>query len=147
MTPWLEPQQQRSWRALVDGAGRLVTHLDRHLRGAHGLSLAEYEVLVRLSELSDHQVHMSELAAGLSHSRARLSQTVDRLARAGLVTRRPCPQDRRGVHAALTPSGADALRAAAADHVREVRRLVIDVLSDAELATVGTAMDKVRAAV
>ena len=147
MTPWLEPEQQRSWRALVDGAGRLVAHLDRHLRDSHGLSLAEYEVLVRLTELSDHEVHMSELAEGVSHSRARVSQTVDRLARAGLVTRHPCPQDRRGVHAALTPRGVDALAAAAEDHVREVRRLVIDVLSPGELTTVGTAMDKVRAAV
>ncbi len=87
---------------------------------------------------------MSELAAEVSHSRARLSQTIDRLARADLVRRETYPEDRRGVQAALTERGAEVLAAAARDHVQEVRRLVVDVLSEDELSTVGSAMAKVR---
>ncbi|GLZ40201.1 MarR family transcriptional regulator [Actinokineospora sp. NBRC 105648] len=143
VTPWLDPEQQRSWRALVEGAGQLLARVDRHLRDTHGLTLAEYEILVRLSE---GHAHMSELATQVSHSRARLSQTVDRLVRAGLVERSPCPEDRRGVHATLTERGAGTLAAAARDHVLEVRRLVVDVLSADELTAVGTAMAKVAAA-
>ncbi|MDQ3579191.1 MAG: MarR family transcriptional regulator [Actinomycetota bacterium] len=144
MTPWLSPTQQSSWRALVEGAGQLLARVDRHLRDTHGLSLAEYEILVRLSEQPRTRARMSELAAEVSHSRARLSQTIDRLARADLVRRETYPEDRRGVQAALTERGAEVLAAAARDHVQEVRRLVVDVLSEDELSTVGSAMAKVR---
>ncbi|WP_026426108.1 MarR family winged helix-turn-helix transcriptional regulator [Actinokineospora inagensis] len=141
MTPWLDPAQQRSWRALVEGAGQLLARVDRHLRDAHGLTLAEYEILVRLSE---GHLHMSELADQVSHSRARVTQTVDRLVRADLVRRSPCPEDRRGVHAALTDRGRAVLDTAARDHVLEVRRLVIDVLDPDELTALGSAMAKIR---
>ncbi len=141
MTPWLDPAQQQSWRALVEGAGRLLAQLDRHLRDTTGLSLAEYEILVQLAE---GHAHMSELADRVSHSRARLSQTVDRLVRAGSVSRSTCPDDRRAVHAELTEQGATTLAAAAREHLPEARRLVVDVLSPAELAAVGAAMAKVR---
>ncbi|WP_211222303.1 MarR family winged helix-turn-helix transcriptional regulator [Actinokineospora enzanensis] len=143
MTPWLNPAQQRSWRALVEGAGQLLARIDRHLRDTHGLTLAEYEILVRLSE---GHLHMSELAARVSHSRARVTQTVDRLVRADLVTRSACPEDRRGVHASLTARGQEVLGAAARDHVLEVRRLVVDLLSADELTALGSAMAKIRAA-
>ncbi|GLW95096.1 MarR family winged helix-turn-helix transcriptional regulator [Actinokineospora globicatena] len=143
MTPWLDAAQQRDWRALVEGAGLLLARVDKHLRDTHGLTLAEYEILVHLSE---GHLHMSELATQVSHSRARVTQTVDRLVRAGLVSRAPCPQDRRGVHAALTDPGRARLEAAARDHVLEVRRLVVDVLAPDELAAVGSALAKVRAA-
>ncbi|PPK70964.1 DNA-binding MarR family transcriptional regulator [Actinokineospora auranticolor] len=117
--------------------------MDRHLRDTHGLTLAEYEILVHLSE---GHLHMSELAAQVSHSRARVTQTVDRMVRADLVVRSACPEDRRGVHASLTDKGRAVLEAAARDHVLEVRRLVVDVLSPDELTSVGAAMSKIRTA-
>ena len=47
---WLDAEQQRSWRALVMGMTLLIDRLDDDLRRGHGLSLTEYEILVRLSE-------------------------------------------------------------------------------------------------
>ena len=47
---WLDQEQQRAWRAFLVGSTLLMDRLDRQLREQHGLSLPEYEILVRLSE-------------------------------------------------------------------------------------------------
>src|SRR5690349_21845448 len=47
---WLSEGELRVWRALVVATGSLMASLDAELQAEHGLSLAEYEVLVGLSE-------------------------------------------------------------------------------------------------
>jgi DNA-binding MarR family transcriptional regulator len=49
-------------------------------------------------------------------------QLVDRLAKAGLVERRPSLEDRRSVHVDLTPEGAALLSELAAKHLQEMLR-------------------------
>ena len=141
--PWLSVDQQRHWRAVVTGTARLTEALTRQLERDAGLSLSEYEILVRLSESTDRTMRMSELAVAVVHSRSRLTHAVGRLENRGLVERRPCPDDRRGVNCAMTDQGYETLAAAAPGHVREVRAQLVDVLTDAELAALGAAMDKV----
>ncbi|MEI2820081.1 MAG: hypothetical protein V9E81_07595 [Marmoricola sp.] len=53
---WLTPAQQKAWRSYLVGSQLLWERLDRDLKTAHGLSLAEYEVMVRLSEAPDGSV-------------------------------------------------------------------------------------------
>src|SRR5665811_156063 len=65
-TPWLDAGQQRSWRSFLGGSTVLNDQLDRDLHAKHGLSLTEYEILVRLSEAEDRQVRMAELAAAVA---------------------------------------------------------------------------------
>ena len=84
---WLSTEQQHAWRAYLVGTTLLMDRLDRDLRASHDISLPEYEVLVRLSESPDHRVRMATLADSLSHSRSRVTHTVTRLERAGLVER------------------------------------------------------------
>jgi DNA-binding MarR family transcriptional regulator len=84
---WLDPDQQRSWRAYLVGTTLLMDRLDRDLRENHDLSMPEYEILVRLSEAPDRRMRMAELAGSVSHSRSRITHTVARLEKAGLVTR------------------------------------------------------------
>ena len=48
-THWLDADQQRSWRALLLGMTLLMDRLDDELDEAFDLSMAEYEILVRLS--------------------------------------------------------------------------------------------------
>ena len=114
---WLDAAQQRDWRAYVEGSVRLTDVLDRDLKVKHGLSMAEYEILVRLSEAPDHRLRMAELAEYASQSRSRLSHTVSRLECKGLVARGTCGADKRGVNAELTEEGF-ALLAKAADRPR-----------------------------
>lgn len=145
-TPWLDAEQQRSWRAFLGGTTVLNERLDRDLRTQHGLSLPEYEVLVRLSESPDSQVRMAELAAALAYSRSRITHTIARLERSDLVERVACDADGRGVSAALTDVGRKALEAAAHTHVRGVRDYFVAMTQDDELAIIGAVFERVRTA-
>lgn len=142
-TPWLSPDQQRAWRSILGGVTVLMDTLDRDLRSRHDLSLAEYEILVRLSEADGRTIRMAELAAALAHSRSRVTHTIARLERDGLVTRSAAGDDRRGVNAVMTEAGFDALSKAAHTHVRGVHDYLIAQTTDEELQTIGVTMQKV----
>lgn len=141
--PWLEEEEQHAWRAYLVGTTLLMDRLDRDLRDNHDLSLPEYEILVRLSEAEDRRMRMAVLADSLSHSRSRVTHTVSRMERAGLVTRDPCLADGRGVEAVLTDRGFDVLAEAAETHVRGVRELLVDLASPDDFAAVGRVFDAV----
>ena len=134
---WLEPRQQRIWRTYLTGTTLLSERLDRDLREAHDLSLPEYEVLVRLSESPDRRLRMAELATSLHHSRSRITHTVARLEREGLVRRASCATDRRGVLAELTDGGYARLVESAPTHVGGVRDHLVDVADAEDFAAVG----------
>src|SRR3954451_22322167 len=136
---WLDAVQQRDWRAYVEGSVRLTDLLDRDLKAKHGLTMAEYEILVRLSEAPDRRLRMAELAEYASQSRSRLSHTVSRLECKGLVRRGTCGEDKRGVVAELTDEGFALLDRAAQDHVTAVREYFIDVVDPADLEAIGRA--------
>ena len=140
MTQWLSAEQQRHWRAYIAATTLLQERLSRELQAAHGLTMADYEILVRLSEAPDRRLRMSQLASFTLASRSRLSHQVDRLERAGLVEREPCESDRRGANAVLTEHGWKTLVAAAPTHVEGVRAHLVDQLTDREFAAVGKAM-------
>ena len=86
---------------------------------------------------------MSALAEFLALSRSRLTHTVDRMEKRGLVVRTPVPGDRRGVNCVMTDAGYAALVDAAPGHVTAVRRLLVDALTDEEFMVLGRAMAKV----
>jgi DNA-binding MarR family transcriptional regulator len=126
---WLDPDELRTWRGFVEAAQLLFDRLDRQLQRDAGLSHADYELLVRLSEADGQRMRMSELAEQTLFSRSRLSHAIARLEQPGWVRREGCPSDRRGTFAVLTPEGRRVLEAAAPGHVAAVRRHVFDQLS------------------
>jgi DNA-binding MarR family transcriptional regulator len=140
---WLTTDEQRSWRAFLRGTHKLFDHLESELRTAHGLSGDDYEVLVALSEGPPEGIRMSVLAENALMSRSRLTYTVDRMERDGLLERVACPEDGRGLRAALTRKGQKLLETAAVTHVEGVRRWLLDVLTEREFNTVGTAFARV----
>jgi DNA-binding MarR family transcriptional regulator len=141
-TRWLDASQQRSWRALVMGTTLLFDRLDDDLRRAHDISLVEYEILVRLSE-RDGQMRMAALADALAHSRSRVTHTVTRMEKAGLVQRSSSPDDGRGILCTLTGPGHDLLVRAAPTHVAGVRAHLVDLASDDDFAALGRVMNAV----
>jgi DNA-binding MarR family transcriptional regulator len=140
---WLDAAQQRAWRAYLVGSTLLMDRLDRDLREAHDLSLPEYEILVRLSEAPERRLRMAALADSLSHSRSRVTHTVSRMEREGLVDRVACLSDGRGVEAHLTDKGFALLETAAHTHVRGVREYLVTLASDEDFAAVGRVFDAV----
>ncbi len=141
-TRWLDAEEQRAWRSYL----RAVRLLDEELRRGleeHGLSHPEYEILVRLSEHADHVMRMSELAASVVSSRSRLTHTVARLEREGLVVRRACTRDGRGVECVLTDQGMTTLEAAAHTHVEQVRTHLLDAMTREQFLALGEALGQV----
>jgi DNA-binding MarR family transcriptional regulator len=133
MTRWLDPDEQRTWRAYLTASRVLMDTLDRELQREAGMPHAYYEILVQLSEAPGRQLRMSELAQAAGSSRSRLSHAVARLEAAGWVRREECPTDRRGQIAVLTDEGFATLAAAAPGHVEGVRRHLFDALSPAQV--------------
>ena len=131
---WLTADEQRAWRAFLEATQRLFDDLDRQLQREAGLSQADYEVLVRLSETPERRMRMSELADRALFSRSRLSHAVTRLEQEGLLKREACETDRRGTFAVLTEEGMERLRAVAPGHVATVRRLLFDGLTAEQVA-------------
>lgn len=140
---WLNAEQQHAWRAYLVGTTLLMDRLDRDLREHHDLSLPEYEILVRLSEQPTGRLRMAVLADSMSHSRSRVTHTVTRLERVGLVVRDACLSDGRGVEAALTDQGRATLERAAVTHVSGVREFLVDLADEEDFAAVGRVFDAV----
>lgn len=130
---WLGPGERQAWLALVGLLVRLPSALDAQLQRDAGLSHFEYQVLAGLSEAPERTMRMSELAVFAEGSLPRLSQVVGRLERRGWVSRGPDPADGRCTLASLTDEGWAKVAQTAPGHVEEVRRLVFDQLTSAQI--------------
>jgi DNA-binding MarR family transcriptional regulator len=144
MSQWLTDDQQRAWRGLVQMTSRLDARLNRELQQSSGLSLADYEVLVLLTEAPDGRLRMFELAEDLQWEQSRLSHHLARMQRRGLVAREECTTDRRGAFVVLTDAGRGAIESVAPAHVALVRRLVFEGLSDEQVAMLESFVTRVR---
>lgn len=142
---WLDDTEASAWRGLWVMSHLLFDRLGRELQRRSGLSLAEYDILVRLSAVAGERIRMSELAEQTLASRSCLSHQVGRLEAAGLVRREACPTDRRGAFAVLTPKGHRVLEAAAPGHVQDVRAYLIDALTREQLTQLATIAHAVEA--
>lgn len=133
----------RAWRAYIVGTELMRQQLHRELQANHGMTIADYEVLVQLSERDGGRMRMTQLAGRVASSKSRLSHQIARMERAGLVRRVECPDDARGVLAELTELGMARLREAAPTHVTGVREHLINLLSAEEQATLATMFERV----
>jgi DNA-binding MarR family transcriptional regulator len=140
---WLDESQQQSWRALMMGITLLLDRLDADLRRGFDISLAEYEILVRLSERPQRQLRMAQLADAMAHSRSRVTHTVKRMEKAGLVQRADSTEDGRGVVCAMTDEGYHLLERMAPTHVGGVRDYLVDLASSEDFTALGRVMNAV----
>ena len=140
---WLTAEEQRAWRGWLALSGLLQSQVGSDLLSETGLSTADYQVLVNLSEAPDRRLRMTELASRIDWSKSRLSHQFARMEARGLVKREECPSDARGAFAVLTDQGMDEIVRAAPFHVESVRRHFIDLLEPSELRMVETIAAKV----
>src|ERR1700712_3612907 len=126
MPQWLTDDEQRAWRRLLQMTSRLAARLNRDLQQSSGLSLADYDVLVLLTERPDGRLRVFEIADDLQWEQSRVSPHLARMERRGEGAREDCTTDRRGAFVVLTAAGRDAIEKAAPEHVATVRQLVFD---------------------
>jgi DNA-binding MarR family transcriptional regulator len=140
---WLDEREARAWRAYNRMRVQLSAQLNRRLLRDAGLSLADYEVLVNLSDAPDGRLRAFQLGDAVKWEKSRLSHHLTRMQRRGLVRREGCATDGRGAFIALTDDGRAAIERAAPKHVEDVRRAFVDVLTPAQL----DALDEISRAV
>lgn len=145
-TPWLDGEEMRIWLGFLEASGRVDVMLDESLKVAAGLTMDDYDVLVHLSAAEGHRLRMSDLSERLLHSQSRVTQRIDRLASRGLVYREKSVDDRRGIYACLTNEGFDLIKELAPGHLRDVRRLLIDLIEPHERAVIADVLERVVAA-
>jgi DNA-binding MarR family transcriptional regulator len=133
-TDWLDDRQQRSWRRFVAVQRRLPARLGRHLQRDSGLSPADYEILVNLSEAPHGRLRAFEIGRATQWEKSRLSHHLSRMAQRGLVERKTCAADTRYADIVLTEAGRAAIEHAAVLHVAHVRRYFVDALTADQLA-------------
>ncbi|MEV0177527.1 MarR family transcriptional regulator [Streptomyces sp. NPDC050803] len=133
-TRWLNPEEQRAWRAYIGAAHLLEDALDRQLQQEAGMPHLYYSILATLSEAPERRLRMTDLAEQLKITRSRLTYGVTRLEKDGMVRREACQWDKRGSIAVLTEDGMAVLEQAAPGHVETVRSHLFDRLSPEQVA-------------
>jgi DNA-binding MarR family transcriptional regulator len=140
---WLTKREMAAWGGFMTMRFKLLSHLGRELQRQTGLSEADYDVLVALSEAPGDRFRLGELGERLDWEKSRLSKQISRMSTRGLVTREDCVTDSRGAFAVLTKAGRRTIEAAAPIHVELVRKCFIEALTPAQL----DAMTAISAAV
>jgi DNA-binding MarR family transcriptional regulator len=140
---WLDPREDRAWRAFMHARDQLNAYLNQHLLQDSGLSGADYEILAVLSGHPTGHLPAQELGALVRWEKSRLSHQVRRMQDRGLVVREANPADGRSAMICLLPAGRGAIQDAAPQHVHNVRRHFIDLFTPAELDTLAALNERV----
>jgi len=138
-------QQAAAWASYQRMRTRLNGQLNHELAQATGLSQAEFEILVELTESPHESVRALALRCGLEWEKSRLSHQLRRMERRGLIVREPCPEDNRSALIHLTETGRKLADEARHVYTCSVRRLVFDVLTPEQLVALGTIAETVLA--
>lgn len=123
----LDPRELHAWRSYVQMQELLRARIEQQLQECSGLSMADYTVLVVLSEVPDDQLRTFELVDLLGWEKSRVHHQLTRMCQRGLVERRSAGS--RAVTVSITGHGRTTLEQAAPRHSAHVRQLVFDVLS------------------
>ncbi|MGQ5640408.1 MULTISPECIES: MarR family winged helix-turn-helix transcriptional regulator [unclassified Streptomyces] len=95
---------------LVRAQAALVRRFDSRLSGLHGVSLADFTLLLRLSQAPGGRMRRVDLAEALGMTASGVTRGLAPLERIGLVTREPDARDARVAYASLTATGRRRLR-------------------------------------
>ncbi|APT84771.1 MarR family winged helix-turn-helix transcriptional regulator [Corynebacterium aquilae] len=137
-THWLTPEQQRMWRLLLDAHAVIFRRIDEQLHTDSELGSSEYSVLVRLSEAPETTLRLNQIGTYLGWDRSRCSHLIRRMEKRGLVDKKTCAEDGRGILVSLTDLGAERLSAAAPGHADLVKSMIFSDLSSDDIETLST---------
>lgn len=136
---------QHAWRTYFETSLLLETRLEEDLRSNTGLSLAEYNALLLLSEAPNCRTRMGRLADRMVFSPSRLTYQIKSMERRGLVLRQSAPEDKRVHDVVLTAVGLQQFRAAAQHHAMTVHALFEGVTTEEDLAVIERVFSQLRA--
>ncbi|WP_343716313.1 MarR family winged helix-turn-helix transcriptional regulator [Inquilinus sp.] len=130
---------------LSDAAERVMRDHMNPLFAEVGLQPGEFDVLATLRRSGDPcMLSPTRIYEALMISSGGMTARLDRLERAGLVERRPDPNDRRGKLIALTEAGRRLIDETIGRHVANEEKL-LSVLTPAEQETLNALLQKLIA--
>jgi DNA-binding MarR family transcriptional regulator len=130
----------RLWEGIARAHSTMTAAIEKDLVAESGMPLAWHEVLLHLSRAPGGRLRYQDLArvAGITDSGA--SRRLDQMIKAGLIERRSCPTDRRGVYAHLTAKGHTEFQRAHIVFVRSLERNLGSHLQAEEADVVNVAL-------
>jgi DNA-binding MarR family transcriptional regulator len=123
----------------------VVRELSAELELEHGLTINDYEVLLRLARADDRRMRRVDLAEEVLLSPSGITRLLQGLERAGWVEKATCESDARVSYAKLTDAGLTKLRAAAKTHVAGIQRVFLDRFDNDERATLVELLSRIDA--
>lgn len=98
-----------AWARLIRVSQRLLGAVEAEMKRAGLPPLAWYDALLELRRAGTEGLRPQALQQAMLLEQYNLSRLLDRLEKAGLIRRSPCPDDRRGHTVHLTEAGAETL--------------------------------------
>ncbi|OBK77864.1 MarR family winged helix-turn-helix transcriptional regulator [Mycobacterium sp. 1274761.0] len=139
----LQPEQLRTYFALMEAVSLLQFAVQRQLRAEGDLSYVQFEILAKLVD-AERPLTMTELADGVVYSRSGLTHQASILESAGLITRDVSPYDQRATIVDITKAGRTRVAKVLPGHIDVVRGLLFDSLSSKDVRTLGDIMSRAR---
>src|SRR5688572_4470568 len=134
----LSDSHAAAWASYQRMRTRLTGRLNRELAHKTGLSEADFEILMALTESPDESVRALALRCGLEWEKSRLSHQLRRMEERGLVIRENCTEDNRGSVIRVTDAGRKLATEARQHYEQAVRRYIADVLTPEQMELLGT---------
>jgi DNA-binding MarR family transcriptional regulator len=128
------PELDSSPIGVIGRVSRLARALEQRLEPVyreHGLEPGWHDVLATLRRSGPHyRLRPSEFTGALMLTSSGTTKRLDRLEQAGLITRAPDPDDRRGTLITLTDKGREVIDATTEAHLANERRLLAALSED-----------------
>jgi DNA-binding MarR family transcriptional regulator len=132
-----------AWVRFMEAQANVRRHMDGRLLAKHGLTLSDYEVLLRLWHAPDNRLRRVDLSQQVSLSQSGITRLLRGLEDAGYVRRATCPSDARVAYAELTDEGRKKFRAAARTHVEDIETFFARHFSPDELDALDELLSRV----
>jgi DNA-binding MarR family transcriptional regulator len=136
-TTFTEAGRLDAWVAFLRAHAAITRELSAQLQRSHGLTLNDYEVLIRLDRAEGGRMRRVDLAESVILTASGITRLLDGLERSGLVCKETCAADRRVSYAKLTEAGEAKVREAGEGHLADVDELFLGRYSCSELTTLG----------
>ena len=131
---------------LLRGHAVATRELSAELQADFGLTINDYEALLRLARVEDGQMRRIDLANELLLTASGVTRLLDGLERAGFVRKASCASDARVTYAELTDAGRERFEDASRAHVAAIQKLFEERFDADELATLGRLLGRLPGA-
>lgn len=135
-----------SFGRFVEANRRVMRSVEASLQARHGMTIVEFEALIRLARSDDGHMSMSELAEQMVLTSGGATRLVDRLVTDGLVERVGCPDDRRVLWAKISDRGRDHLLEAMETHLEDLDSHYFASMTPQDRSTLDEVFDRLRSA-